>query len=252
MTFLQLYGVELDRELASSSTQLFTTARRQAAINAGQLAFIKETECLQRQASLSLTTAVQEYDLDTLVTDFAWIAKQGVSIAITSGATVRYIEGDDLEVTSIERLNVERAGWRAETASTPDSVYLRRDGGTLNLGFVPAPSITGSDTWVALVPYVIVPTDMSADSDLPFTVSGNAVSSLRPFHRAVVHYGAYDLEKLRKDLPRSAAQLQLFEQQVAQYQETLKPTGGQHVRMATVYRRNAEMTLRGRRFNPRA
>lgn len=251
MIFSQLYGVELDRELGSSSTVLFTTLARKAAINAAQLEWVKRTECLQLQASLAIVDGTQEYDLEAAATDFLWIAKQGVSIKIVSGSNTRYIEGDDLEVTSVERLNVEEPGWRAVSAGTPTKVYLRRVGGTVLLGFHPAPDISGSDTWTALVPYVVMPTDLSADADVPFTLSANALSSMRPWHRALVHYAAYDLEKLRKDQQRSAAQLQLFELEVAKFTSVEKPKGGQHVRLATDYRRRAVFGS-STRMDPRA
>src|SRR3990167_8386798 len=126
MTFLELYGVELDREVGSDSTTLFTTVRRKAAINAAQLEFVERTECLTRQTTVALVDGTQEYDLEA-ITDFLRISKQGVSIRITdSDANVRYIEGDDLTVTSVERLNQEAPGWRAVDAGTPTHVYLRR------------------------------------------------------------------------------------------------------------------------------
>lgn len=241
MTFLQLYGVELDRELGSSQVSLFTAVARQAAINAGQLEWVKRTECLQRQTSVTLVDGTQEYDLESTITDFMWIAKKGVSIKIVSGSTTRYIEGDNLEVTSVERLNVEQPGWRAVSAGTPSHVYTDRNGGAFNLGFHPAPDITGADVWTAIVPYVTFPTDMSLDADEPFTVSSNPLKSLRPWHRALVHFGAYDLEKRRKDQARSAAQLQLFELQIAMFTGSEKPKHGGRVRLATDYRRGARM-----------
>lgn len=251
-TFVQLYGDELDRELGTADrSQLFTLVRRKAAINAGQREWVKRTECLQRQASVAIVDGTQEYDLET-ITDFTWIAKQGVSIKIVSGATTRYIEGDDLEVTSVERLNLEEPGWRSVSAGTPIAVYLRREGGTVNIGFHPAPDVTGVEVWTALVPYVVFPTDMSADADEPFTVTSNALISLRPFHRALAHFGAYDLEKFRKDQGRSGAQLQLFELEVAKFIGAEKPKGGQRVRLATDYRQRARGRITPTRFNPRA
>jgi hypothetical protein len=124
MIFSDLYGTELTRELGSSDTStLFTTARRKAAINAAQLEFVKRTECLTRQTSVTIVDGTQEYDLDAIANaDFGWLSKQGPSIAITSGSTVRYIEGDDLEETSVERLNVEEPGWRGQSAGTPQQV----------------------------------------------------------------------------------------------------------------------------------
>lgn len=251
MTFLQLYGTELDRELASSSTQLFTTTRRKAAVNWAQLEFVKETECLKRNTTISLVNGTQEYDIEATVTDFAWIAKAGISIQITSGSNVRYLQGDDLHQTSVERLNFERPNWRAEAAGTPDSYYIDVDGGSINLGLVPKPAITGSDTWVVLLPYVVVPTDMSGDTDEPFSVSGNPIKALRMFHRALVHGAAYDLEKFRKDTQRSATQLQLFAQEVERYKAAMKPKGGQHVRMAVNYRQRITNPPVPMRFDPR-
>jgi hypothetical protein len=252
MQFSELYGTELDRELGTAdTTQRFTVVRRKAAINAAQLEWVKRTECFQRQTTVSLVTGTQEYDLEATITDFAWIAKQGVSIKIVSGTTTRYIEGRDLQVTSVERLNTEEPSWRAVAASTPKNVYLRRDGGTVNLGFHPAPAITGTDVWTALVPYVVVPADMSADADEPFTVSANPLKSMRPWHRALVHFAAYDLEKLRKDTQRGGAQLQLFELEVAKFTGVEKPKGGGRVRLATDYRQQARVGV-ARRVDPRS
>lgn len=252
MTFLQLYGTELDRELASSSTQLFTTARRQAAVNWAQLEFTKQTECFKRNTTISLVSGTQEYDLEATVSDFGFIAKQGISIRITpASGSVRYLQGEDLTPMTVERLNYERPNWRAEAAGTPDSYYVDPDGGALNLGLVPKPSITAGDTWVLLLPYVAIPADMSGDADEPFSIASNPVKALRFFHRALVHGAAYDLEKFRKDVPRSATQKQLFEQEVSSYFATMKPKGGQHVRIATNYRAHQTGML-PRRFDPRA
>jgi hypothetical protein len=233
---LQLFGVELDRELGTADRiQRFTTERRKAAINAAQLEWLERTECLQREVSIALTDETQEYDLEALVTSYGWLAKEGVSIAIDNGTTVRYLEGNDLEVTTYERLNAEHRSWRGEPAGTPRKVYCRRELGLIKLGFYPAPSIT-ADTWTALVHAVIQPTDMSADADLPFTVSANPIASLAPYHRALAHFAAYDLEKFRKDETRGANQLQLWEQYVARYQAREKPKGGQKVRLSVDYR----------------
>lgn len=250
MTFETLYGTELDRELATTDTTVrFTTARRKAAINAAQLEFAKRTHCLTRQTTVALSDGTQEYDLEATIADFGGISAQGVSIRITdSNANVRYIEGDDLIETTVERLNVEESGWRAADPGTPVYVYLRRDGGTSNLGFHPAPDVASGDTWVALLPYWAIPADMSADADEPFTISSNTIKSLRPYHRGLVHYAAHDLEKLRKDVERQAMQLQLFEGYIAEYEQAMKPMRGTKVRFAKTYRRISRFP---HRFDPR-
>ena len=143
MTFLELYGTELDRELGTTDrTQRFTTARRKAAINAGQLEFVRRTECLTREVSITLSDGVAEYDLETSATDFGWISKQGLSVSIDNGSTVRYLEGDDLQFTTIESLNALEPGWRGWPDGDPTYYYLRTDGGSRYLGFAAAPSIS--------------------------------------------------------------------------------------------------------------
>lgn len=247
MQFSTLYGSELDRELGTSdTTQRFTTARRKAAINAAQLEWVERTSCTTIQKALTLTDGTGEYDLDSLITDVINLSKQGVSIKIVSGTTTRYLDGDDLEITSVVRLNAEEPNWRAESAGTPSAVYLRRDGGRAYLGFHPAPDVSGSDVWTALVGAVVLPTDMSGDADEPFTVNGNPLQMLRPYHRALAHFAAYDLEKLRKDAVREAAQLELWEHYLMRYEAAQKPMNGQRVRMVKDYR-----GTRTHRWNPR-
>jgi hypothetical protein len=238
MIFSSLYGDELDREIGSADrTKLFTAARRKAAINAAQLEWVKRTECFTRIASVTLVDDTQEVDLEASVSDYGWLAKAGISVQIVNGTNTRYIEGDGLEVTTIERLNQEEPGWRAVSAGTPQKVYIRRVGGTLLLGLHPKPSFTDGDTWTALVTYVAVPADMTLDADEPFTVSGNALISLRPWHRALAYFAAYDLEKYRKDTARASAALQLWEVELQKFSAAEKPKGGQRVRLIKNYRR---------------
>lgn len=241
MDFVTLYGTELDRELGTTDrTQRFTVARRKAAINAGQLEWVKRTECLVKETTVSLVDDTQEYDLESTITDWLQLAKNGVSIRIVSGSNTRYIEGDDLTETTMARLSIEEPGWRAVSASTPTHRWIRRDGGALKLGLHPKPSID-TETWTAIVQYVLQPSDMSVDADVPFTVSSNALTSLVPWHRALVYYAAFDLEKLRKDTGRQQAMLQLFEAEVEKFKGIEKPKRGQRVRLARDYRRRGPL-----------
>lgn len=253
MDFVTLYGTELDRELGTADrTQRFTTARRKAAINAAQLEWVKRTECLSKETTLAMMDATGEYDIEATVTDFGAITAQGISIKIVdSGANIRYIEGDDLIETTVERLNVEEPGWRAATPSQPIYWYLRRNGGALYLGVHPAPEITVGDTWTVILPYWIIPADLSADADEPFTVSANILKSLRPYHRYLANFAASQLEQLRKDAEREATQLQKFELGVQDYLTAQAPKRGTRVRMARDYRGDANAHGGRRRFDPR-
>jgi hypothetical protein len=128
-------------------------------------------------------------------------------------------------------------------------VYLRRADGAVQLGFHPAPSFSG-ETWTVIVPYVVVPADLTADADEPFTVSSNPIKSLRPWHRALVYYAAFDLEKFRKDWARGGANLQLFEAEVDKFLGVEKPKNGRTVRMKKDYRQRTR--LASWQLDPRA
>lgn len=251
MTFLELYGNELDRELGTADrAQRFTTARRKAAINAAQLEWVKRTECFILETPVTLVDDTQDYDLESTISDFGWISKRGVSIKIVSGSNTRYIEGKDLTVTTVERLNDEEPGWRAVAAGTPRKVYVKRDGGALKLGLHPKPNITGSDVWTAILPYVVIPADLSADADEPFTLT-TPLKSMRPWHRALVYYAAFDLEKFRKDVQRSGVMLQLWEAEIVRFVGVEKPKGGQMVRVSRDYRSESARGSLMRRTDPR-
>jgi hypothetical protein len=246
MLFSTLYGSALDIELASAdTTKLFTTAKRKLAVNNAQREFVKLTECLQRQGTIAIVSGTAEYDLEASLSAFTWLAKQGVEIKIleADGITYRYISGDDLPIRTIEYLNRTMPGWRSSSAGTPMAQYQRDDGGAVYLGFVPAPSVGTSETWTITVPYIALPTDMSLDDDVPFTVSANPKASLWPWHQALVHYAASQLEKLRKELQRSDLQSKIFAGYVADYLQRQRPKGGQQVTYTREYRQEARRSL---------
>lgn len=243
MQFSELYGTQLDIELGSEDrTQRFTTARRQAAINAAQNEFIERTECLIREVSISVTDSTEEYDLETLVTDYLRIAKGGPALKIVdASANERYIEGpDDFPQKNPPLLKRQSPGYRANADSTPNGWYLRRDMGRLYLGLTPPPDVPAGETWTLLVPCVVKAADMSADGDKPFKsasgTSPTAPESLSVWHQALVHFAAFILEKLRKDPMRMQTQMQLFTQYVARYIAQDRPKGGQTIQMQRNYR----------------
>lgn len=235
MTFLQLWDDNLDIELASSdTTQLFTTTRRKAAVNAAVLAFVRLTDCVKKYSSITVVDGTGEYDLEAEFTDF--LRLQGdPSVKIVSGSTTTYIQGEDLPFKEVDQLDIEDPGWRATDASTPKAWYLRYDGGATYLGLYPPPDISGSDTWTILVPYTPVPTDMSGSTDEPFTFSSNIPIRLRPYHQGLVHYAAAQLEPLRKNYSGAQRQMTLFNGFVAAYLEDERRNGGDQITMARDY-----------------
>lgn len=242
MTFVQLYGTALDTELGSADrTKLFTAQRRKDAINEAQREFVRLTECLVKQGTIPIVSGTGEYDLEASFTDYTWLAKDGVvvKILLADGVTYRYLAGNDLPLRTVQWLDREMTGWRSASAGTPIAQYVRDDGGTVNLGLTPAPSVAAGETWTLLVPYVMLPTDMVLDGDLPFTVSANAKLRLWPWHKALAHYASAQLQKLRKNWKDSdgvQTQTQLFAGFVADYLQRQRPKGGQHVSFEHNYR----------------
>lgn len=242
-TFVELYGDRLDRELGSDDrTELFTTTRRQAAINEAQGEFVRLTEALTRQVAIPLTDGTAEYDLESVITagDYLWLAKDAVELKrVDASGTTRYLSGEDLPRRDVAWLNRYEPGWRTAPTGTPRAYYLREDGGQLFLGFSPAPKIATGETAEAWVRYVALPGTMSADSDEPFTVAGDVKRLLRPWHQALVHYAASKLELLRKDREASQAQLRLFSAYVTDYLQKQRRPGGTHVTLLRDYFREA-------------
>lgn len=238
MTFLQLYGEELTLQLASDdATNRFTTARRKAQVNNGQREFVRLTECVKRNGALPLVDEQATYDLEAAFTDFWWLSeREGISIAIDDGTTVRYlVEGKDLERVDKRRLDREHPGWRSADPGTPRFFCLDRDGGALNLCFFPPPDIAVGETWTATVPYVPSVPDMVGASDIPFTFAGNPLKSLEAWHLACTHYAAYKMETARKRYNEAKDQLQFFAALVKDFLDKQKVPGGDQVAYAHDY-----------------
>jgi hypothetical protein len=242
-TFVQLYGILLDREVGSTDTQLFTTQRRKDAVNEAQREFVRLTECLTRDVTDTplpdTTSGPLERDLDSVgvisAADFLMLAPQGIALKKVSGSVTTYITGDDLPRRDVVWLDRYNAGWRTATPGTPTAYYIREDGGQVFLGFTPAIDVTGSDVWSAIIPYICLPTDMSADADEPFTVNSNAKRTLRQWHQGLVHFAAARMEELRKNYQGVDRQLKLFNSYIQDYLQHQRRPGGTHVVMARDY-----------------
>jgi hypothetical protein len=256
-TFLELYGERLTRELGSDDTsELFTVARRKAAVNEAALAFVTETECFQRQADLTLVDDTREYDLEASAIisadDFLWLASQGVEYAFTdANGDVAYRSGDDFPRKDIPLLNREYSGWRNTAATTyPASYYVRKDGGKTYIGLSEPPSIGVGESAKLILPYVARPTEITDDSEVPYTISSDALETLEPWLQGIVHYAAALLEPLRKNYASEQRQRGLFAAVVASYLQKQRPKGGQSIQLARNYDREARRGM-ARRIDPR-
>ncbi len=243
MNFSHLYSSALHQELGiEDSTQLFTDARRKQAINNGHLQFCDLTECAVRQSTITCSHGVREYNLlSTSVLangDFLRLAKQMPEYSLTSsGASgiTRVIAGEDLPRRNVEWLNQYDPGWRTSTGSDPAAFYERMDGGRRYFGLTPPPQIGSSESGTILLPYVAKPITLVDDTHVPFTFTdtngATTRNDLEPYHQALVHYAAYELEKLRLQTEASQSQLQIFMGYVARFKEFMRPAGPQYIRL---------------------
>lgn len=245
--FSSLYGELLSKELGSEdTTQLFTTVRRKREINNAARWFVTQTECLIRTEIITLTDEDGEYDLEAEISDsdFGKVAKRGVTVKIVpaSGST-RWLTGPDLPRRTVEWLDDYNPGWRTATASTPTGWYEYREGGTHMIGLTPAPNIPVGDTWTLHVPYVVKVADMTNDNDVPFTIGGNVLSELEPWHDALVYYAASELEKLRKNTEQVVFLKQMAEARVLDWLDKERPVGGKSVTLTRSYRRESRRAM---------
>lgn len=259
--FSTLTGRLLDIELGTDdSTVLFTTVRRNAAVNDGIREFADLTECWRKQAIVSINSTQFVYNLNSSQTiphgDFVRLAaERPVEYTIRSSAgssDVTVLSGPDLMQRSLQWYQRYRPSFSTDEQSSsprsPDSYYLLRDAYTQYLGFSPFPSSgTGtSQVLAAVVNYVALPQRLSSATDEPFQEAGVVAVNMRPYHQATVHYAAAQLEKLRKNTEASQSQMAAFLAYVQRYLADARPKGGMMLSYAKDYftRRIAELDPR--------
>lgn len=217
MLFEQIYGEAISHELGSEDTvRLFTTTRRQNAVNRAQKEFARLTRLsLQRELTTAVTTGVTSYNLDTLSSSrFVNFTKTQPRLAVTTIATgaIAYTE---LAVRSVVWMDENAPGWRdTATEGVPDT--LVHDGANgVNVGLLtPEPNVPATETWQLVVPYQANAADM-ADGQTPF----DGRPDLEPYHWALAHFAAAILERLRKDADAEKAQIAKFGAYVQDWNE---------------------------------
>lgn len=249
MTFLQLYGTKLDRELGTEDrSQRFTTVKRKEYVNEGHRKFNEQTGCFVRRSEIAITDGVSEYDLESgsviTAADYLRPSKTSASLRRYDGdgsanTDYSYVEGPDLPYRSEEELNQVEPGWRGHSAGTPQCWTLREDGGSCLLVLHPGPDVPSAETWTLYWPYVAIPADMSADADVPWSVSGNARTTLAPYHEGILYYAAAQCELLRKNYEQHEWQMKRFAGMVAQYRADMSPPRGSRIRLRHHWMRSA-------------
>lgn len=249
--FEDLTGSLLDTELHSAdSTVLFTSTRRARAINDGMEAFAAETECYQRVSTVAVSCNVATYNLlssAVMSTDFVRIAARGVEFHLTSSnGQLTQLAGDDFPRRDIEWLNTYEPGWRASTTpSMPYAYYVDDTDGRYLVGLTVPPDVGSSETASLVIPYVARPASMTSTGDIPFTSGSNVRRDLWPFHQAIVHWAAHQLEKLRADREASAEQLAKYQGYVDSFKGKVRAKGANFVRLARNYLSDSRRMGRG-------
>lgn len=217
MTFLELYGEQLDIQLGSADrVQLFTTALRKQAINKANERMALQTRCTESTITFSMTTGVPEYDLEPVAEFIMPLGDPYIRIIPSAGAH-RFIEGKDLIRRDPPRLSLNDPGWRSAEQGTPTHFYYRSHNGQNYIGFYPTPELGAGETWSGNLQALVKPDDMVTDPSEPFTIGGNPVAHMRPYHMALVHYAASLLEPLRKNYTQVKEQLRYYSGYVAEY-----------------------------------
>ena len=239
--FELLTGEWLSQELRTDdSTVLFTSTRRNMAINEGIAEFCELTECLIRVSTVTCSCNTASYNLNSsavMSTDFVRIAGRGVeyhllSSHVGSSAQLTQLAGDDFPRHDVEWLNKYEPGWRQSTTpSLPVSYSVEADAGAYAVRLYPPPDIGSSEVGKLLIPYVARPSPLTSSGDIPFS----SRTDLIPFHRAPVHFAAHQLEKLRGDDEASDRHYAKFLSYVQRFTEKFRNKGQNFVTFARSY-----------------
>jgi len=100
----------------------------------------------------------------------------------------------------------------------------------------PAPDVPAAETWTLYWPYVASAPTLTADADIPYSVSGNARATLVPYHEGPLYYAAAQCELLRKNKEGHEWQMKRFAAVVAKYQADQAPPTGSRMRLSHNYR----------------
>ncbi|HYE87700.1 MAG TPA: hypothetical protein VEA16_15160 [Vicinamibacterales bacterium] len=249
-TFETLTGILLDQELRSAdSTVLFTSTRRNQAVNDGYADFCELTECLVRVSTVTVSCNTARYNLLSSATlgstDFVRLAPRGVEFHLLSShggssARLTQLAGDDFPRRDIEWLNKYEPGWRQSTTpQTPTGYYIDESSGGFVLGLDRNPDVGSSEAAQLVIPYIARPAPMTSTGDVPFTIGSNTRHDLTPFHQAIVHYAAHQLEKLRGDEQASDRQYAKYLAYVQRFTEKVRKRGGAFVSLAKNYLKDA-------------
>jgi hypothetical protein len=232
----------------------------------GEALFRKQSSQAQASGSTSSTIAITSTAWSTgaalsadssawTLTRFMNWTDVGPEFRYTDASSaLTVLAGEELPQRTINWLNRYEPGWQVSTvASTvrqlPQYWYERITAGRRLFGLWPTPSTGSSASAVIVLNFAAQPIAMAADTDEPFqdTTSSNSTIryDLQPYHQALVHYAAHQLEKYRRDGAASQSQFQMFLAYVRDFiRDHGRVRGGTHLTTSRNYFRRRARSQR--------
>ena len=163
--------------LTDTTKQRWTDAQLLDRINIIQQAMVRNTFCLQSQYTIDTTSTTREYALPS---DCLKVIRVSYDVAASTVGDGHYYK---LTWASIAGLDAT-SNWEAKAVGKPLDYYERA--GYIGLPTIPSATYYGDDK--LKIDYVVIPSSVSASTDIPF----NGNYSLYPFHEGII-YGVASL-----------------------------------------------------------
>lgn len=183
----------LIQDASSNTRQRFPDSTYTQVLNEAQQSAIEQTRCLRQSTNFTLAQGTTYYSLPS---NFLTIER------VTVGS--KYLQ----EMTPAA-LDGRSRGW--EYASGYPTYYFLNFSTPTSIGFAPFPQ-TSTDTDTVKVEYDVLPTNLSAGTDVPF----NNVGSLYDYHDALQYYAAAVLSTIDNQPQRAQNYMPLYTSEIAQ------------------------------------
>lgn len=239
MTLDELDTEALTIELgADDASALFTTVQRISALNLAQNEFARETRCLSF-ATLYGPLTTWFLDLDLLFGDRTGHLTPTVAWLRTYTLATGVERDTRLEVRAPLWFDRHVPGWRVR--AVPDSpgtprvwTFLGQSVGSGSgvIAVWPPPAPPATELWYLLLQCAAQPLPMTSGAHEPFRnvlTDTAAAAWLRPYHWALAHRAAAELEHLRKDTVAIQRQMAQYDGYKQQFTAAQRHRGGRQI-----------------------
>lgn len=201
---------------SASAAQALTLAQLRTAI---RLRVKDANSSRQRYSDTDLTNIINQDQRDAV--NFSWIIKKSTSIELVSGTTYYTVPTD---IMAIERITLRHYNIPEVTLQTLDSnanfgpwltskgtptQYFQDPAQPTKIGVYPWPA-SSSSTGTLRINYYAQPTDLSADSDVPF----NSDVRYYPYHDALVFGPCYKIMLIEGEMDKAAEYKSFYQERL--------------------------------------